>query len=33
MDEFLEASEEPILLSHIDYTGRYWVKQAPNSAG
>jgi len=33
VDEFLETSEEPILLSHIDYTGRYWVKQAPNPAG
>jgi hypothetical protein len=26
VDEFLGARKEPVLLSHIDYTGRYWVK-------
>lgn len=26
VDEFLSAREEPILLNHIDYTGRSWVK-------
>lgn len=26
VDEFLQRRTEPILLSHIDYTGRYWVK-------
>jgi O-methyltransferase len=29
VDEFVAAVHEPILLSHIDYTGRYWVRQAP----
>ena len=26
VDEFLQKRREPALLSHIDYTGRYWVK-------
>lgn len=26
VDEFLADHDEPILLSHIDYTGRYWIK-------
>jgi hypothetical protein len=26
VDEFLAVHDEPILLSHIDYTGRYWIK-------
>jgi hypothetical protein len=28
VDEFVASLDEPILLSHIDYTGRYWVRQA-----
>lgn len=28
VDEFLEKHREPVLLGHIDYTARYWVKQA-----
>ena len=28
VDEFLAAETAPILLSHIDYTGRYWVKRS-----
>jgi O-methyltransferase len=31
VDEFVGAVHEPILLSHIDYTGRYWVRQVPTS--
>ncbi len=26
LNEFLAALDEPVLLGHIDYTGRYWVK-------
>jgi hypothetical protein len=26
VDEFLQRRKEPVLLSHIDYTGRYWIK-------
>ncbi|HXO21784.1 MAG TPA: TylF/MycF/NovP-related O-methyltransferase [Thermoanaerobaculia bacterium] len=26
VDEFLADLGEPVLLSHIDYTGRYWVR-------
>lgn len=26
VDEFLERIDEPVLLGHIDYAGRYWVK-------
>jgi O-methyltransferase len=26
VDEFLAARAEPVLLSHIDYTGRFWLK-------
>ena len=29
VDEFVAALDEPVLLSHIDYTGRYWVRQVP----
>jgi hypothetical protein len=26
VDEFLSTMKEPVLLNHIDYTGRYWVR-------
>jgi hypothetical protein len=26
VDEFIEQLADPILLNHIDYTGRFWVK-------
>jgi O-methyltransferase len=26
VDEFLASLSEPILLNHIDYTGRYWIR-------
>ncbi len=26
-DEFIAGLGEPVLLNHIDYTGRYWVKK------
>lgn len=26
VDAFIEKRNEPILLSHIDYTGRFWIK-------
>ena len=29
VDEFIAETAEPILLSHIDYTGRFWVRQSP----
>ena len=32
VDEFIDATGEPILLGHIDYTGRYWVRQGPTGA-
>lgn len=28
VDEFLNLVKEPVLLNHIDYTGRFWVKLA-----
>ena len=26
VDEFVSTLEEPVLLHHIDYSGRYWIK-------
>ncbi len=26
VDEFLKSLAEPVLLNHIDYTGRYWIR-------
>jgi O-methyltransferase len=28
VDEYLEANPPPLLLSHVDYTARYWIKPA-----
>jgi O-methyltransferase len=28
VDEFVSALREPVLLNHIDYSGRYWLRQA-----
>jgi len=29
VDEFIQSLERPILLNHIDYTGRFWLKSDP----
>jgi O-methyltransferase len=28
VDEFLNTLDEPVLLNHIDYTGRFWLRTA-----